>query len=77
VSDTKLVATIHRCVILNNVKRAGMAEPYECGCFAMRAGWYEPLGVDFEETLGKCFKAGDDKCEITLHVKSWGSPRPQ
>jgi len=76
-SDTKLLGTIRRCGSYDNVKRAGVEKYYECGCFAMRAGWYAALGVDVEETVGKCLKAGDDRCDITLHVKSWGNPRHQ
>lgn len=74
-SDTKVVAIVRQCVICDNVIRGGVAKFYECGCFAMQEGWYDALGVDVERTLGKCLKAGDDRCEITLHVKSWGNPR--
>ncbi len=77
VSDTKLVGTIQRCVTYDNVRRVGVEKYYECGCFAMRAGWYAALGVNVEETLGKCLKAGDGQCEITLHGKEWESPQKQ
>ncbi len=76
-SDSKMVGTIRRCTSYDNVKRVGVEKFYECGCFAMRAGWYEVLGVNVEETLGKCLKAGDDQCEITLCLKGCEDPQKQ
>ncbi|OLS12880.1 MAG: hypothetical protein RBG13Loki_3515 [Promethearchaeota archaeon CR_4] len=76
-SDTELLGTIRRCGTYDNVKRANVEKHYECGCFAMRAGWYAALGVDVEETLGKCLKTGDGRCDITLHMKSWGNTAEQ
>ncbi len=71
ISDTKLVGTIRRCTSYDNVRRVGVEKYYECGCFAMRAGWYEALGVNVEETASKCLMHGDDRCEINLYVKAW------
>ena len=77
VSDTKLVGSVRRCVILDNMKRTGAAKHSECTCFATHAGWYAALGADVEETLGESLKEGDSRCEILVHVKSWKSPQLQ
>jgi len=74
-SDTEWVGIVRRCVSYDNVKRVGAEKQYDCGCFAIRVGWYAALGVDVEETLGKCLKAGDDRCEVTVHMKACGSSR--
>ena len=70
-SDTSLLGVIEYCITNENVKKVGMSEYYECGCFAMRSGWYEALGVNAEEKLGKCLKSGDEVCEISINVSDW------
>ena len=70
-SDTSLSGTVEKCGTIDNVKRLGVLDQYECGCFAMRSGWYKALGMDVEEKLGNCIKNGDNACEITLRVKKW------
>ena len=75
-SETSLLGVIEKCAILENVKKAGVTDFYECGCFAMRSGWYEALGVEAKEELGKCLKRGDETCEIVLKVNKWRKDNP-
>jgi hypothetical protein len=75
-SNTSLLGVIEKCAILENVKKAGVTDFYECGCFAMRSGWYEALGAEVKEELGKCLKRGDKTCEIVLKVNKWRKDNP-
>lgn len=70
-SDMSLSGSVQKCGIIEKVKRLGVSDQYECGCFAMRSGWYKALGMDVEEKLGNCIKNGDNVCEISLRVKKW------
>lgn len=74
-SETTAQAVIKHCGIYENVKKAGVLDHYECGCFAMRSGWYEALEIKAEEKLEKCFKHGDTTCEIFLKISNWGKKK--
>ena len=74
-SDTSLSGSVEKCGIIENVKKLGVSDQYECGCFAMRSGWYKALGMDVEEKLGDCIKNGAKTCEITVSVKKWSKER--
>jgi hypothetical protein len=76
VSEKSLLGVIEKCAILENVKKAGVADFYECGCFALRSRWYEALNMEAEEQLGKCLKRGDKTCEIVLKVNKWRRDNP-
>jgi hypothetical protein len=67
-SNTSFLGVMEKCGIYENVKKAGVSDAYECGCFAMRSGWYEALGMEVEEELLKCLKWGDNACEIVIRV---------
>ncbi len=71
ISNNTFRGTIHKCVTNENVRKVGVADMYECGCFSFRAGWYEAIGLNVEEKLVKCLLKGDDRCEIDLTVKDW------
>jgi hypothetical protein len=70
-SETTALGVVEHCGIYENVKRARVSNYYECGCFALRSGWYEALEIEAEEKLSKCFKNGDNCCEILLKVNNW------
>jgi hypothetical protein len=42
----------------------------------MRSGWYDALGIEAEEELGKCLKKGDNACEVVLRVNKWKKENP-
>jgi hypothetical protein len=71
VSDNELLGIVKQCAVIEQVKRIGMEKFYECGCFAMRSGWYKALGVDVKEECLSCMKNGDNECKILLKVKNW------
>jgi hypothetical protein len=75
-SDTSLLGVIEKCGIYENVKKAGVSDFYECGCFAMRSGWYDALGIEAEEELQSCLRRGDKGCEIVLRVNKWRKENP-
>ena len=70
-SDTSLSGSVKKCGIIENVKRLGVSDQYQCGYFAMRSGWYKALGVKVKEELLTSLKDGDGICKIKLIVKSW------
>ncbi|UCD02429.1 MAG: L-2-amino-thiazoline-4-carboxylic acid hydrolase [Promethearchaeota archaeon] len=70
-SDTSLLGSVEKCGTIKNVKRLGVLDQYECGCLAMRSGWYKALGVEVKEELLQCLKDGADTCKIKLIVKGW------
>ena len=70
-SDSELLGIVKRCNVLESVKKLGVSEFYECGCLAMRSGWYKAIGLGVEEELLTCLKNGDNVCKIALHVKEW------
>ncbi|MFX1586412.1 MAG: DUF6125 family protein [Promethearchaeota archaeon] len=72
VSDDELLGIVKQCAVIEQVKRIGMENFYECGCFAMRSGWYKALNVEIKEKCLSCMKDGDSKCEISLKIKNWG-----
>lgn len=59
---------IRRCYAYTKVTSIGVEKDYQCGCFGLRAGWYEAMGVDVKESLLKCMKNGDDHCEIGVEL---------
>ncbi|MFX1388035.1 MAG: hypothetical protein ACFE9M_12530 [Promethearchaeota archaeon] len=73
ISDNVLIAVIEKCSTYDNIMKIGVAKHYECGCFAMRNGWYKAMDLKVEEELGKCLKNGDEVCEITIRIKKWNS----
>ena len=62
-------AYISRCYAYTKTRSIGVERDYECGCFGLRAGWYEAMGVDVEEVLIRCLKDGDSQCEIHLEKR--------
>ena len=63
-SSGKWVGIIKQCYAYTKVKSINVDKDYECGCFGLRAGWYEAMGLNVKETLVKCLKDGADQCEI-------------
>jgi len=71
VSDSELLGIVKNCAVIEQVKSLGVENNYECGCFAMRSGWYKALGVDAEEQCLTCIKDGDEQCRVLIKVKKW------
>ncbi|OFW70283.1 MAG: hypothetical protein A2V52_07190 [Actinobacteria bacterium RBG_19FT_COMBO_54_7] len=59
-------AYITQCYAYTKTKSIGVEKDYQCGCFGLRAGWYEAMGMSVEETLLSCLKDGDSRCEILV-----------
>jgi hypothetical protein len=62
----KMMAVVRQCYAYTKVKSIGVEKDYECGCFGMRAGWYEAMGLEIKENLITCLKDGSDRCEIMV-----------
>jgi hypothetical protein len=65
-SPGKMLGVVRKCYAFTQVKRLGVENDYQCGCFGMRAGWYQAMGLDLKENLVKCLKNGAEQCEIML-----------
>jgi hypothetical protein len=55
---------VRKCYAYTKVSSIGVEHDYQCGCFGMRAGWYEAMGVEVKENMVTCLKDGADRCEI-------------
>jgi hypothetical protein len=60
------VGIIKQCYAYTKVRSINVEKDYECGCFGLRAGWYQAMGLDVKEKLIKCLKDGADQCEIMV-----------
>ena len=65
-SSSKWVGIIKQCYAYTKVKSISVDKDYECGCFGLRQGWYQAMGVEVKENLVKCLKDGDSQCEIEV-----------
>ncbi|OGP91545.1 MAG: hypothetical protein A2031_09185 [Deltaproteobacteria bacterium RBG_19FT_COMBO_43_11] len=70
-SPGKWVGIIKQCYAYTKVKSINVDKNYECGCFGMRAGWYQAMGIEVKENLVKCLKDGDNQCEIIVENLSF------
>ncbi len=68
-SPKEIQVVITKCPVYDNVKRAGVADNYECACNAFREGLFSAINLEFNQEIGKCLKKGDDKCEINVWLK--------
>jgi len=62
----KMLGIVRQCYANTKVRSVGAEKDYQCGCFGMRSGWYEAMGVEVKENLLKCLKDGADRCEIMV-----------
>jgi len=62
----KTLGIVRQCYAYTKVRSIGVEKNYQCGCFGMRAGWYQAMGLEVKETLVKCLKDGADQCEILV-----------
>lgn len=59
---------IRRCYAYTKLCSIGYEKDYACGCFGLRQGWYDAMGLPVKEHLVKCMKDGADQCEIELEM---------
>jgi hypothetical protein len=67
-SSGKWVGIIKQCYAYTKVKSINVTKDYECGCFGLRQGWYQAMGLQVKENLVKCLKNGADQCEIEVEA---------
>jgi len=75
ISDKEIMGIVEKCPIIDNVKKLGVSNFYECGCFSLRSGWYKALRVPIQEKALSCIKNGDENCQILLKVETWNSKK--
>jgi hypothetical protein len=62
----RIFGIVRKCYAYTKVSSIGVEKDYQCGCFGMRAGWYQAMGLEVKENLVKCLKDGADRCEVTV-----------
>ena len=62
----RILGIVRKCYAYTKVSSIGVEKDYQCGCFGMRAGWYQAMGLEVKEHLVKCLKDGADRCEIMV-----------
>jgi hypothetical protein len=54
---------------LKMLKAARSFDEYRCPCLQMRAGWFEGLGLDVEDSRSACMTHGDEVCRFRATVR--------
>lgn len=62
----RMLGIVRQCYAYTKIHSIGADKNYQCGCFGMRAGWYQAMGLEVKENLVKCLKDGADRCEILV-----------
>jgi hypothetical protein len=65
-SSGKWVGVVKQCYAYTKVRSINVDKDYECGCFGMRQGWYQAMGLEVKKTLVKCLKNGNSQYEIVV-----------
>lgn len=61
-----IVGTVTRCLVQEEVDRAGVRGLYECACGSRHEGWLEACGFTGKVTIVKSMLRGDSCCEISM-----------
>lgn len=70
---------VERCFAFDNVKRAGVADQYDCGILPRVEGWLAGLAEShtISPTPGPCLKARGQPCRYELCVGQRSAPEPR
>jgi hypothetical protein len=68
-TENEVKITVHECKTNTNVRKAGVENEYQCGCFALREGIFDALSIKSQQSVRKCLKDGDNCCEISIKVE--------
>jgi hypothetical protein len=68
-----VAGVIKRCIVHEEVSRAGVAGIYECACGYRHEGWLEACGLRGDVRIVKSMLRGDPACEISVSSVSRGS----
>ena len=66
VTENSVVGIVNRCLVFEEVKKAGVVAEYECACGCRFEGWLESCGFNSEVNIVKSLMRGDSFCEISL-----------
>jgi hypothetical protein len=70
-SGASIHFAINNCVIYDTIRQANATGKYECGCFALRAGFCDAFNLRTAQQCNKCLMKDDDACDIILTVDKW------
>lgn len=70
VNDHGFDIAIDECFAYEQVKRAGIAEQYECGILPRVTGWLDEMRLEYElqPAPAKCLKAQGQECRYTCTI---------
>ncbi len=60
------MAVVNHCYSNTKLRSINAEKEYQCGCFGLRAGWFQAMNIGVKEELVKCLKDGDVRCEIEI-----------
>ncbi|HEY5639051.1 MAG TPA: hypothetical protein VIW01_03290 [Dehalococcoidia bacterium] len=71
VGDDAYDLKMNRCFAFDQVKKAGVAQQYDCGILPRITGWLEGLGLEHElsPSIGPCLMAAGKECVYRVTVK--------
>jgi hypothetical protein len=61
-----LAGIVTRCLVQQEVDRAGVRGLYECACGSRHEGWLEACGLTGEVRIVKSMLRGDSRCEVSV-----------
>jgi len=61
-----IAGTVTRCLVQEEVDRAGVRGLYECACGSRHEGWLEACGFTGEVRIVKSMLRGDSCCEVSM-----------
>lgn len=62
------LCVVTKCYVLDNVKKAGVTDLYDCACDFRIKGWLEACNLEGEVKILKSMKKGDPVCEILVSL---------
>jgi hypothetical protein len=66
VDETSARGTVTRCLVQEEVTRAGVQDLYECACPYRHLGWLEACGYSGKVEIRKSMLRGDLVCEFSI-----------
>jgi hypothetical protein len=73
--DGTFELNVVRNFALQMLKRAGTLPTYQCGCLALREGWFEGLGLKLaEHRVTQCLKDGCSACTFVTRLEGFDPP---
>ncbi|GAA2133728.1 hypothetical protein GCM10009760_10210 [Kitasatospora kazusensis] len=60
---------VSKSFALRMLRAAGTLDGYDCPCLELRAGWFEGLRVDVEDSCVECQRTGGEVCRFRAELR--------